>query len=122
MTTTALILLALFCIKHFIADFCLQNDKMVQEKGIYGKLGGLQHSGIHAILTFIIIYLVLNDVILALALYVIDGVLHYHIDWSKQQLSRNLTYTDKMWWFYMGADQALHYLTYIGIIWYATAC
>lgn len=121
MSTTALILLALFGIKHFIADFCLQNEKMVQEKGIYGKLGGIQHSSIHAILTFIVLYGITLEPTVSLILAYIDGILHYHIDWTKQQLTRRLTYTDRLWWFYMGLDQTLHHLTYIGIIWYATS-
>jgi hypothetical protein len=42
-----LLILTLLFIKHFLADFVWQTDTMVIEKGKYGYLGGLQHSGLH---------------------------------------------------------------------------
>lgn len=120
MSVTVLILLASFGVKHFIADFWLQTSNMVAEKGIYGKMGGIHHALLHGLLTYLVIYFVIKNSDLAAAAFVIDFLLHYHIDWFKQQVNKNLTYTDKLWWFYMGADQALHYLTYIGIIFYVT--
>jgi hypothetical protein len=122
MTTTALLLLALFGIKHFVADFWLQTSKMVAEKGIYGKQGGIDHSAIHGAFAMWIVYFVTKDYTIAVITGGIDFLLHYHIDWLKQKVNRGRTYTDKMWWFYMGLDQCLHYLTYIGIIYYVTAC
>jgi hypothetical protein len=46
----------------------------------------------------------------------VDAVIHYHIDWAKYQLSSGLTTADRKFWVWFGLDQALHYLTYIGII------
>jgi hypothetical protein len=120
MTTTVFILLALFGIKHFIADFLMQYEYMLREKGIYGAEGGLHHAAVHAALTFLILTFFLhsaNDIIL---LALADGVIHYHIDWAKQQLNKGLSTTDRMFWVWMGADQGLHYLTYIGIIYVGT--
>jgi hypothetical protein len=120
MTTTVFILLALFGIKHFIADFVMQYDYMLREKGIYGAEGGMHHAAVHAALTlFILVFFAhsANDIIfLSLA----DGIIHYHVDWAKQQLNRGLTTADRMFWVWMGADQGLHYLTYIGIIYVGT--
>ena len=120
MTMTVFLLLALFGIKHFIADFALQFNYMIGEKGQYGADGGIHHAAVHAAFTFLILVFFAqsaNDIIvLALA----DGVVHYHIDWCKQQLNRGLTTADHMFWVWMGADQALHYLTYIGIIYVVT--
>ena len=120
MTATVFILLVLFGIKHFIADFVMQYDYMLREKGIYAAEGGIHHAMIHAAWTFLILVFFChsaNDVImLALA----DGFIHYHVDWAKQQLNRGLTTADRMFWVWMGADQALHYLTYIGIIYVGT--
>ena len=112
-------LLALFGIKHFICDFLLQFDYMVKEKGIYGLMGGVHHAVLHAIFTLVILVLFLDFPALAFALAAFDGVVHYHIDWTKQQLSKELTPADRKFWIYLGADQALHYLTYVLIIGWA---
>ena len=116
MTVGVFILLALFGIKHFFADFVFQYEYMVREKGTYGATGGIHHAGVHAIGTFIVLMLTISASPLTIPLALIDGIIHYHIDWCKQQLNRNLTIKDDMWWVWFGADQAAHYLTYIGII------
>lgn len=113
---TTIILLALFGIKHFIADFVLQYPYMLGEKGIYGARGGIDHAMIHAMLTAFVIAAVTDHWFYGLLLGGLDGVLHYHIDWAKQQLNRGLTAADRKFWILLGADQGLHYLTYIGII------
>ena len=120
MTPTVFLLLALFGIKHFIADYLMQFDYMLREKGIYGATGGVHHSLVHASWTFLILVFFCNDANLVIGLSFLDFVLHYHIDWAKQQLNRSLTSSDRMFWVWMGLDQALHYLTYIGIIAYVT--
>jgi hypothetical protein len=119
MNTTVFILLALFGIKHFIADFLMQYDYMLREKGIYGAEGGIHHSAVHAAWTFLILVFFCHSANDVIVLALVDGIIHYHVDWAKQQLNRGLTSADRMFWVWMGADQALHYLTYIGIITYA---
>jgi hypothetical protein len=118
MTTTVFVLLALFGIKHFIADYLMQFPYMLNEKGIYGATGGVHHSLVHASWTFLILVFFCDNAHVIIALAFADFVLHYHIDWAKQQLNRGLTSADRMFWVWMGLDQALHYLTYIGIIAY----
>jgi hypothetical protein len=120
MTTTVFILLALFGIKHFIADYVMQFDYMLREKGIYGADGGVHHALVHASWTFLILVFFCDNADVIIALAFADFVLHYHIDWCKQQLNRGLNSVDRMFWVWMGLDQALHYLTYIGIIAYVT--
>lgn len=115
-----LLLFTLFVIKHFIADFLWQSETMVKEKGTYGALGGIRHSLIHAIFTFAIVAYVVN-LPMALLASVIDFVVHYHVDWAKMNISKNLTPAHKEFWIWLGADQLLHYLTYIGII-YVIVC
>ena len=119
MNTSVFILLALFGIKHFIADFLLQFPYMLEQKGTYGAEGGIHHAGMRALFTFIVL-VIGCDPIIALELAMADGVVHYHIDWAKQQLNKGMSTADRMFWVWMGADQGLHYLTYIGII-YAVA-
>ena len=119
MTLTAFVLLALFGIKHFLADFLLQTNFMLREKGIYGMPGGVLHSLIHAAFTFLILVFFCEYLDVAIVLSVLDFLLHYHIDWAKQQLNKGLSTADRMFWVWLGADQGLHYLTYIGIIYVA---
>jgi hypothetical protein len=120
MTELVLILLAAFGIKHFVCDFLLQYPYMLAEKGFYGARGGIDHALIHSAGTFVILILILpwglHIHLAALILALFDGIVHYHIDWLKQQLNRGLTPTDRMFWVWFGADQTLHYLTYIAII------
>jgi hypothetical protein len=113
---TVFLLLSLFGIKHFICDFLLQTNYMVSQKGIYGARGGLQHALIHAFFTLAISYFFVTFFALAVLMAIFDGVVHYHIDWAKQQLARGLTVADKMFWVWFGTDQCLHYLTYVLII------
>ena len=121
MMTTIFLLLALLGIKHFLADFVFQYDYMVRERGVYGAVGGVHHSLYHAVFTMFILLFVIGDAYLSIGLALADGVAHYHIDWAKQQLNRNLTMKDDRWWTLMGLDQCLHYLTYVGIIYVVTS-
>jgi hypothetical protein len=118
--TFIVVLLALFGIKHFVCDFVLQTNNMLSDKGIYGAPGGRNHAIAHAIGTFIVLVIALPwrlDVhIVAIVLGILDGLIHYHIDWAKTNLSSKYTSKDREFWIYLGADQGLHYLTYVGII------
>ena len=116
MTTTVFLLLILFGIKHFIADFLLQFPYMLGQKGIYGAKGGIDHAALHAAFTLLVLIPFTQDATTIIGLSFVDFAIHYHIDFIKQQFSRGLTPEDKNFWLLLGADQALHYLTYIGII------
>ena len=41
-------LFALFTVKHIVADYILQFSWMIRDKGFYGEIGGIAHSGMHA--------------------------------------------------------------------------
>ena len=121
MTLTVFLLLAAFGIKHFIADFLMQFDYMLREKGIYGATGGVHHALLHASFTFLILVFVCTSANMMIGLAAIDFAVHYHVDFYKQQLNKNLTTADRNFWVLLGLDQALHYLPYIGIIYVATS-
>ena len=112
-------LLALLFFKHFLADFVMQDQDMVKDKGTYGAYGGLIHSLQHAVLTLWV--LLWFNPVLAIMLALVDGIMHYHIDWAKMNLAQGLTASDKKYWIYIGADQLLHYLTYLGIAYVAVS-
>ena len=111
---TIILLLALFGIKHFISDFLMQFPYMLAQKGTYGAEGGIHHATIHGIWTWFILLPFVGAAAVFPALF--DMAAHYHIDWTKQQLNKGLTPADRMFWVWFGADQGLHYLTYIAII------
>ena len=114
------LLFSMFFIKHFICDYVLQFHYMIAEKGTYGARGGLEHAAIHGIGTLAVFMLVFSwadrNIIVAFQLALIDAVIHYHIDWAKMNLGKNLSMSDKKFWWYFGGDQLLHYLTYAFII------
>ena len=88
---------------------------MIEQKGTYGAIGGLHHAGIHGLGTTLILLIFVNPVAAMLS-GLLDAGIHYHIDWAKTNLSQGYTPTQNEFWFWLGLDQTLHYLTYIAII------
>lgn len=119
--TAYLPLLSLF-IKHFICDFPLQAFPwMYYNKGTYLHLGGLVHAGVHSIGTALVLcFFTSSNLIIYCTLA--DFILHYHIDWAKMNLGKqlNLKPDNSEWfWILLGFDQLLHHLTYFVIVYYA---
>ena len=104
-------LLTLLFIKHFLCDFVLQTDKMIASKGIYGNKDGMAHSMYHAIGTFIVVALFVSGPV-ALGLALLDGVIHYHLDYLKMKYGEK-DISKKEFWRDFGLDQLAHSLTYI---------
>lgn len=105
-------ILALLFLKHFICDYPLQAHPYIhQNKGTYGHPGGLIHAYLHGVGTA----LATGSWWAAVA----DFVLHYHIDWAKNNINRvfSLRPDGSAWfWVLMGFDQLLHSITYLGIV------
>jgi len=110
---TWLILVLLF-VKHFLADFCWQTDRMLRDKGHFWRIGGLQHAGLHGALTYVILmhFLGLQACVM---LAVFDAVVHYTVDWFQRRATVKLAYDSNQFWFWIGVDQLLHALTYLTI-------
>jgi len=110
------VLVILEC-KHFICDYPLQSLYQLRNKGIYFHPGGLLHAGLHAIATPLAFLVALPSVGLGITIVVGEFLLHYHIDWGKEQLVRRRAWNpaQNQFWWTMGADQLLHHLTYIAI-------
>lgn len=111
--------IAILMVKHTAADFFLQTPYQYCNKGTYGHPGGFLHAGIHVALTPLV-YLVLVPASLLLVLGIALGefVIHYHVDWAKEQLGRRLQLTPQTatYWHALGVDQLLHGVTYVGIV------
>lgn len=115
----ALLALAFLSVKHTFCDFFLQTTYQFSNKGTYGHLGGVLHAGLHALFT-LPVFLILPPASILVGAMIIVGefVIHYHLDWSKEQLvSRfGLGQADSWFWHLFGLDQLGHILTYIVIV------
>ena len=117
-----LIILTLLITKHFIVDFPLQTKFQYNNKGTYGHPGGALHALLHYFGTFIVLIFFVPGHI-AIIMGFVDGIIHYHIDWAKMKLNAKLKWgpnTHEQFWWLLGLDQYLHYLTYIGIVAWST--
>lgn len=117
MSGAALLLLVALEVKHFLFDFVFQSLYQVRNKGTYGHPGGLVHSGLHVLGTAAALALVAPRLGLAVAILVGEFVIHYHVDWGKEQIMRRRGgVQDAFFWRMMGLDQFLHQLTYVAIM------
>lgn len=118
--TAILVLLCLFT-KHLIVDFPLQVPYHYLNKGTYGHPGGIAHATLHAAGTLIALTLLGFALPVAGLVALVDGVVHYHVDWAKMNLNARLGLkpdnSEKFWWL-LGLDQYLHALTYLAIVWW----
>lgn len=110
-----LIVLTLLITKHLIVDFPLQTKFQWSNKGTYGHPGGILHCALHGLGTYICL---IAFTPIALWMAFVDAVVHYHIDWAKMNLNSRLGWganTHEQFWWLLGLDQYLHYITYIGL-------
>lgn len=115
--SATLLLMTLLFTKHFIVDFPLQKPYQYLNKGTYGHPGGLLHSALHGIGTYLCLAWWAPFAALALALF--DTVIHYHVDWAKVKINKHFGWgptTHEQFWWLLGLDQFLHALTYIAIV------
>lgn len=119
MTSEILWVLFGLCTKHFILDFICQGPFQYLNKGEYGHPGGLLHSGLQALGTLLVFFVLGCPFFWAFMLGVLDGVIHYHIDWAKIKINKRFDLrpdnSEKFWWL-LGLDQYLHYLTYLLLV------
>jgi hypothetical protein len=90
----------------------------VSEQGIYGHPGGLIHAGIHALTSMVVFLLIAPSFALGAAIVIGEFVIHYHIDWMKEQTvkRRKWMFPQAEFWWVFGFDQFLHQFTYLGIV------
>lgn len=114
-----MMLLSVLVLKHFIFDFAYQPPYQWKNKGTYGHMGGIQHSGFHAIVTglILLVYPVSVEKIGYLVLF--EFIVHYHIDWAKMNINKKMGWkadTHEGFWILLGFDQLLHLQCYILIV------
>jgi hypothetical protein len=111
-------LIALFGLKHFVIDFLLQKPYQFLNKGTYGHPGGILHSGLHSLGTIAVLW-IFADLEWILLMAIFDFFCHYHIDWAKVKINDRFGWkadTHEQFWWLLGFDQFLHWITYTAII------
>jgi hypothetical protein len=112
-----LFLLVLLSIKHFLADYLWQTDYMLRKvHPTEWQLPLLLHSGVHGLLTALIMMPPLGPVGLVLGL--VDFAIHFVVDYWKAQKVTTVVLS-RPFWLAFGIDQMLHHLTYIAIAYMA---
>ncbi len=137
-----LFLATLLILKHFFADGPLQSQYQLANKGQFLHRGGLLHAAVHAGLTALCLalcILIFSDGFTKLSAMAptisfavsLEFCLHYMIDWIKCSLEksggwtemirsdsgqRQLLIKNDMFFHAFLADQMLHSLTYVALI------
>lgn len=116
---SVLLLLCALQVKHMFADFFLQTPKMLSGRCAYMHAGRAQHAGVHVIGSVLVFGLFGAPLVFILVLALLEWVVHFHIDFGKARYSemKRLTPQQAKFWQAMGADQAMHQLTYIVMAW-----
>jgi hypothetical protein len=118
----ALIAVLFLLFKHLVFDFFLQTAYQYRNKGIYGHPGGILHAGLHILGTSSFFFLfVWPGAAVVAAILAGEFIVHYHIDWTKEQVVKRLSLTPETagFWWALGVDQFLHGATYVAIAWIA---
>ena len=126
MLTSIFILLVLFQLKHFLADYQLQTPYMLGKMQATGWVKPLAaHATVHACITAIIVLwsLILSGqstlaVILTPLLAIADFITHFIVDRVKASpsLCGRFNPTQPYFWWALGADQMAHHLTHYAFI------
>jgi Protein of unknown function (DUF3307) len=118
-----LLALLLLQLKHFVCDFVTQTPYQLRYKRIYGHPAGLLHAAHHVVGSAAVFAALAAFAPLPVSLSVVamllgaEFLLHYHIDWAKEQVIRPYVASQgPAFWAIFGFDQFLHQLTYVAII------
>ncbi len=117
--STVMVLLCLLQIKHMLGDYFLQTRIMLEGRSQYVHFGRALHAGVHVVGSLVVFLLIGAPLGFTILLILVEGVIHYHIDWWKGRhtAAHDLTPADAGFWRATGVDQTLHQLTYVAMIW-----
>ena len=117
MNGTVLLVLAGFQLKHLIADYFLQLNWMVTEKGDLTKPGGYAHAGVHVLGSLIVLILAGTPLLVMAGLLIAEFIIHYVLDYTKIFYSRGVSSSEnpRLYWALHGLDQFFHHMTYIAM-------
>jgi hypothetical protein len=118
---TALFLVMLLQIKHFVCDGLLQTKDMVHSKGFYGRPLGILHSAIHGAGTLVVFAATGFGWGTVLLFAILDVIIHYHVDYTKENIVRSKGWSMGVpyFWWMIALDQLLHHMTYLALVAYS---
>jgi len=113
--TSALLVVGFLQLKHFICDGPLQTLAMVKSKSIYGAPLGILHSALHGLGTGLVFLIATFSPIVAIGLAVLDFTIHYHVDFTKENIIKYFGWNtnNAQFWWALSADQTIHQFTYL---------
>ena len=123
----AVTLLVILFTKNLVFDFIYQPPYMYENKGTFGHMGGIAHAGLHSIASIAVLAAALvlagapvNEAVMGglLLLVVAEFVIHYLMDWWKMWWNARQGYrpdNSAKYWHWLGVDQYVHNLTYVGM-------
>jgi hypothetical protein len=116
-TYLLLLVLLVLLTKHLVFDFFLQTISQIRNKRLYGHPSGLIHAAGHAAGTSLAFFIITPPIAVGIAILFAEFVIHYHIDWLKEQIGFRMKWQpdQKIFWAAFGIDQWLHQLTYLAI-------
>lgn len=102
-------------LKHFVADYLLQFDWMIQSKGTVTKIGGYVHAGVHAGGSVVVLVIAALPSTFIIAMVAAEFAVHYVLDFGKVHYSKDVSSMKRprLFWALNGLDQLLHHLTYV---------
>jgi len=114
-----LLLLLFLQIKHWYADFKIQTYMQTIKKGVWLDPIGLSHSLDHVWCT-LVAFLAFNLIVpisasLMLAVALVEGIIHYIIDFVKVKYGCKDN-TKPLFWNQFGLDQLAHQTCYLVIV------
>jgi hypothetical protein len=116
-----LLLLLLFQIKHWYADFKIQTYMQTVKKGVWLDPIGVSHSCDHVWTTLVclLIFSMFQPVAVStiLTVAVLEGIYHYAVDYVKVKHGCKDN-TKPLFWNQFGLDQLAHQSSYLVIVWY----
>lgn len=119
---TALMVMFLLLIKHYVCDFVLQSFPwMYLNKGTYMHPGGIAHVLVHWVGTLVILVPIFGLTSIILVAAAAEMYAHYHIDWAKVKYCNFRKWgplnSSEYWWI-LGFDQLLHNFCYLAMTWW----
>jgi len=116
-----LALLLLLQIKHCYADFVLQTYMQTVKKGVWLDPVGISHTLDHVYCSLVALLVFSLFVPLSafgiLLVSVIEGVIHYLVDYTKVKYGSKDN-TKPIFWTQFGLDQLAHQATYLAMVAY----
>ena len=117
-----IVLLFLFQVKHWYADFKIQTYMQTVKKGIWLNPVGISHSVDHmwgSMLALLVFSIIITPIIwwLIILIAIAEAVIHYIIDFTKVKYGCKDN-TKPQFWNQFGLDQLAHQTCYLLIVLY----